>query len=59
MGAYQKEPAGGKELPKLSSHEWLIGNLPYNISTPFLAEILKLEPLPRCCVFTLQKEVAK
>lgn len=48
-----------EELPKLSSHAWLIGNLPYNISTPLLVQILELDPLPLSCVFTLQKEVGE
>lgn len=39
-------------------HPYIIGNLPYNISTPLLAELLKLDTLPQACVFTLQKEVA-
>ncbi|MFH1067868.1 MAG: 16S rRNA (adenine(1518)-N(6)/adenine(1519)-N(6))-dimethyltransferase RsmA [bacterium] len=40
-------------------HPHIIGNLPYNISTPLLAELLKLDPLPRACVFTLQKETGQ
>ena len=48
-----------EELPKLSTPKWIIGNLPYNISTPLLVEILKLKSLPHACVFTLQKEVGE
>lgn len=36
---------------------WVIGNLPYNVSTPLLIEILKLDNLPEECVFTLQREM--
>lgn len=48
-----------EELPKLPPPKWLIGNLPYNISTPLLVEILKLASLPQACVLTLQKEVGE
>ncbi len=44
------------ELPKLQHISVAVGNLPYNISTPLLVEILKRPQLPREIVFTLQKE---
>jgi 16S rRNA (adenine1518-N6/adenine1519-N6)-dimethyltransferase len=38
---------------------YLTGNLPYNISTPLLAELLQQEHLPASLVFTLQWETGQ
>jgi 16S rRNA (adenine1518-N6/adenine1519-N6)-dimethyltransferase len=38
-------------------HDYVIGNLPYKISTPLLVTLFTLPHLPKHCVFTLQKEV--
>ena len=38
---------------------YVIGNLPYNVSTPLLVKLLEMNPLPRRCVFMLQKELAQ
>jgi 16S rRNA (adenine1518-N6/adenine1519-N6)-dimethyltransferase len=46
-------------LPQAGPFPAVIGNLPYNISTPLLVELLMRNHLPRECVFTLQKEVAQ
>ncbi|MFZ5807522.1 MAG: 16S rRNA (adenine(1518)-N(6)/adenine(1519)-N(6))-dimethyltransferase RsmA [Verrucomicrobiota bacterium] len=46
-------------LVQAGKFAWVIGNLPYNISTPLLAEMLQLEKLPEACVLTLQKEVGE
>jgi len=35
------------------------GNLPYNVSTPLLAKLSRLEPVPEVFVFTLQLEVCE
>lgn len=37
----------------------VLGNLPYYITSPILERILKMEPRPKLCVFTVQKEVAE
>lgn len=37
----------------------LLGNLPYYITSPILERVLKMEPRPKLCVFTIQKEVAE
>jgi len=39
--------------------DYLTGNLPYNISTPLLAELLQQEHLPGTLVFTLQWETGQ
>lgn len=39
--------------------DYLTGNLPYNISTPLIAELLQQEHLPRTIVFTLQWETGQ
>lgn len=39
-------------------HLKFIGSLPYNITSPLLHRILRLDPLPSVCVFLVQKEVA-
>lgn len=45
-------------LPAQPPFPAIIGNLPYNISTPLLITILQRDHLPNECVFTLQKETA-
>lgn len=49
----------GDALDKLPDFkaDFLVGNLPYNISTPMTAQLLKQEFLFKRCVFTVQKEV--
>jgi 16S rRNA (adenine1518-N6/adenine1519-N6)-dimethyltransferase len=50
----------GDALETLSSQgpfPVILGNLPYNISTPLVATLLMRDHLPRECLFTLQKEV--
>jgi 16S rRNA (adenine1518-N6/adenine1519-N6)-dimethyltransferase len=42
---------------ELGSHQRLIGNLPYNISTPLLIRLLQLTPWIQDMHFMLQKEV--
>ncbi len=37
----------------------LIGSLPYNITSPLLHRLIKLEPIPDTCVFLMQKEVGQ
>ena len=37
----------------------LIGSLPYNITSPLLHRLIKLEPMPDTCVFLIQKEVGQ
>jgi 16S rRNA (adenine1518-N6/adenine1519-N6)-dimethyltransferase len=37
----------------------VIGNIPYNISTPILFKLLDNRPLLQCAVLTVQQEVAK
>jgi len=37
----------------------LIGSLPYNITSPLLHRLIKTEPMPKTCVFLIQKEVAQ
>ena len=37
----------------------LIGSLPYNITSPLLHRLIKLEPMPDICVFLIQKEVGQ
>jgi 16S rRNA (adenine1518-N6/adenine1519-N6)-dimethyltransferase len=40
------------------AHDWrLVGNLPYNISTPLLGRLLDVTPLVRDMFFLLQREV--
>ncbi len=46
-------------LHTIPSASCVIGNLPYNVSTPLLVSMLELDPLPRHCVFMLQKELAQ
>lgn len=46
-------------LPLVSPFRWVAGNLPYNISTPLLATLMEIDPLPETCVFTLQREVGE
>ena len=48
-----------KTLSLQPFHEWIIGNLPYNVSTQLMVEILKFSTLPQACVFTVQKEMAE
>lgn len=45
-------------LPAYPPVPAVIGNLPYNISTPLTAALLMRRHLPTECVFTLQKETA-
>ncbi|NJK91878.1 MAG: hypothetical protein HC904_08660 [Blastochloris sp.] len=45
-------------LPGLPHCDALIGNLPYNASTPLIAALLERPFLPSRCVFTLQKKRA-
>jgi len=44
-------------LPSINGQDWVIGNLPYNISTPLLMTLARLKPASQTCVFTLQKEI--
>lgn len=37
----------------------IIGSLPYNITSPLLHRLIKTEPMPKTCVFLIQKEVAQ
>ena len=37
----------------------LVGSLPYNITSPLLHRLIKLEPMPETCVFLIQKEVGQ
>jgi len=37
----------------------LIGSLPYNITSPLLHRLIKLEPMTDTCVFLIQKEVGQ
>jgi 16S rRNA (adenine1518-N6/adenine1519-N6)-dimethyltransferase len=46
-------------LPAQPPFPAIIGNLPYNISTPLTATLLMRDHLPAECVFTLQKETAQ
>ena len=46
-------------LSAIASAPYVIGNLPYNVSTPLLVKLLELNPLPEFCVFMLQKELAQ
>lgn len=45
-------------LPAAGPFPAVLGNLPYNISTPLLAALLMRDHLPQECLFTLQKETA-
>lgn len=36
-----------------------VGSLPYNITSPLIHRIIKNQPLPKTCVFLIQKEVAQ
>jgi 16S rRNA (adenine1518-N6/adenine1519-N6)-dimethyltransferase len=45
-------------LPQLDEARHVVGNLPYNVSTPLLATCLQRRPLPLSMVFTVQKEMA-
>ncbi|MDX6766907.1 MAG: 16S rRNA (adenine(1518)-N(6)/adenine(1519)-N(6))-dimethyltransferase RsmA [Candidatus Methylacidiphilales bacterium] len=44
-------------LPQQGPFPVILGNLPYNISTPLVATLLMRDHLPQECLFTLQKEV--
>lgn len=44
-------------LAAVRDQSWVIGNLPYNISTPLLMTLVRLKPAEQTCVFTLQKEI--
>lgn len=44
-------------LPAQGPFPVILGNLPYNISTPLVATLLMRDHLPQECLFTLQKEV--
>lgn len=44
-------------LPNQGPFPVILGNLPYNISTPLVATLLMRDHLPQECLFTLQKEV--
>ncbi len=46
-------------LPALGEAAYLIGNLPYNASTPIMTALLNRSPLPRRCLFMLQKETGQ
>jgi len=46
-------------LPTAGPADAVIGNLPYNVSTPLLISLLDMDPLPRHCIFMLQKEVGQ
>lgn len=42
-----------------NAHLKIIGSLPYNITSPLLHRLIKTEPMPKTCVFLIQKEVAQ
>jgi len=44
-------------LSQVKDQSWVIGNLPYNISTPLLMTLVRMKPAAQTCVFTLQKEI--
>ncbi|MEM6821841.1 MAG: 16S rRNA (adenine(1518)-N(6)/adenine(1519)-N(6))-dimethyltransferase RsmA [Verrucomicrobiota bacterium] len=48
-----------KEIATIDQISVVAGNLPYNISTPLLVEILNRQQLPEEIVFTLQKETGE
>ncbi|MCS7064458.1 MAG: 16S rRNA (adenine(1518)-N(6)/adenine(1519)-N(6))-dimethyltransferase RsmA [Methylacidiphilales bacterium] len=47
-------------LPRAMEQSWaaIVGNLPYNISTPILFSVLRAAELPRTLVFMVQEELA-
>lgn len=46
-------------LPAAEEAAYLIGNLPYNASTPIMTTLLGRHSLPRRCLFMLQKETGQ
>jgi 16S rRNA (adenine1518-N6/adenine1519-N6)-dimethyltransferase len=48
-----------KQLLSAAGRQWkLVANLPYNIATPLMMNLLALERPPQCMAVTIQKEVA-